>query len=93
MPPRLSVLCLRVMPGGSLHTAIQEGDDLAAGAVVAGAEQTAADTAGDTVLLSPLDRTCVVSVSRHIAEGRAAADSRAAGGAIQEGHCLGAGAG
>ena len=75
------------------HVPPEECHNLAAGAVVAGAEQTTADTAGDAVLLSPLDRACVVSVSRHIAEGRAAADSRAAGGTVQEGHCLCAGAG
>ena len=75
------------------HVPPEECHNLAAGAVVAGAEQTTADTAGDAVLLSPLDRAYVVSVSRHIAEGRAAADSRAAGGTVQEGHCLCAGAG
>lgn len=42
-----------------LISTIQEGDDLAAGAVVVGAEQTAADTAGDAVLLRPLERTCI----------------------------------
>lgn len=64
MPPRLSVLCLRVMPGGSLHTAIDKDDDLGSRAVVVGAEQ-AADTAGDVVLLRPGDRRRVVSVRGH----------------------------
>lgn len=65
MPPRLSVLCLRVMPGGSLHTAIDKGGDLGSRAVVVGAEQAAADTAGDVVLLRPGDRRRVVSVRGH----------------------------
>ena len=46
-------------PPPCLISTIQEGDDLAAGAVVVGAEQTAADTAGDAVLLRPLERTCI----------------------------------
>ena len=66
---------------------------MCAGAVVVRAEQTAADAASDTALLRPLDRACVVSVSHHIAEGRAAADSRRAGCAIEESYTLSAGAG
>ena len=76
------------MPGGSLHTAIEEGDDLGSRAVVVGAEQAAADAAGDAVLLRPLDCRRIVGVGCHIAEGCIAADSRRAGGAIEEGDRL-----
>lgn len=51
-----------------LHGAIQEGHNLTSCAVVAGAEQTAADTAGDLVLLCPRNCVCIVSVRRHIAD-------------------------
>ena len=81
------------MPGGSLHAAIDEGDDLGSRAVVVGAEQAAADTAGDVVLLRPGDCRRVVSVRGHIGEGRIAADSGAAVGTPQEGDDLRAGAG
>ena len=67
---------------------VEERYDLGSRAGVAGTEQAVADTAGDAVLLSPLDRVRVVSIRRHIAEGRAAADGRAAVGAPQEGDCL-----
>ena len=73
--------------------AVQEGHDLAARAGLVGAEQSAADTAGDAVLLRPRDSRGVVSVSRHIGEGSVAAHGRAAGGAIQEGDSLSARAG
>ena len=78
------ILCRRSYCGVSIRllaliVTIEESNDLSAGAVVVRAEQTAADAASDTALLRPLDRACVVSVSHHIAEGRAAADSRAAG--------------
>ena len=76
------------MPGGSLHAAIDKGDDLGSRAVVVGAEQAAADTAGDVILLRPGDRRRVVSVSCHIGEGRIAADSGAAVGTPQEGDDL-----
>ena len=65
---------------------------MAAGAVVAGAEQTTADTAGDAVLLSPLDRAYVVSVSRHIGKAVDRAGSRAQR-TVQERHTLSTGAG
>ena len=71
-----------------LHRAIEERYNLGSRAGVAGTEQAVADTAGDAVLLSPLDRVRVVSIRRHIAEGRAAADGRAAVGAPQEGDRL-----
>ena len=45
--------------------AVQEGHDLTARAGLVGAEQTAADTAGDVVLLRPGDRRRVVSVRGH----------------------------
>ena len=93
MPPRLSVLCLRVKFGGSLHAAIDKGNDLCTGAGIVGAEQAAADTAGDAVLLRPCNRCCVVCVSRYVAESGIAADSGAAACAPQEGNDLRTGAG
>ena len=51
-----------------LAAAVEEGHDLRSCAVVAGAEQAAADTAGDAILLSPRNRVCIVSVRRYIAE-------------------------
>lgn len=76
-----------------LHGAIQEGHNLTSCAVVAGAEQTAADTAGDLVLLCPRNCVCIVSVRRHIAECAAAADIRAACCTIKERYSLLTGAG
>ena len=67
---------------------IQEGHDLRSCAVVAGAEQTAADAAGDLVLLRPCDCISVVGICRHIVERAAAADGGAAGGAVEEGYSL-----
>ena len=71
-----------------LHRAIEERYDLGSRAVVAGTEQAVADTAGDVVLLRPLDRCRIVSVRGHIGEGRIAAHGRAAVGAPQEGDRL-----
>ena len=71
-----------------LHRAIEERHDLGSRAIVAGTEQTVADTAGNAVLLRPDDRRRVVSVSCHIGEGGIAAYGRAAVGAPQEGDRL-----
>ena len=92
------ILCRRSYCGVSIRllaliVTIEESNDLSAGAVVVRAEQTAADAAGDTVLLRPLDCRRIVGVGCHIAEGCIAADSRRTGCAIEEGHRLCAGAG
>ena len=71
-----------------LAAAVEEGHDLRSCAVVAGAEQTAADTAGDLVLLCLRNCVCIVSVRRYITECAAAADGWAAGSMIEEGHGL-----
>ena len=76
-----------------VECAIQERHDLGSRAGVAGAEQTAADTAGNAVLLRPGDRRRIVSVSCHIVEGRIAAHGRTAVGTPHEGNDLCAGAG
>lgn len=51
------------------QAAEQEGHDLGAGTVVAGAESGVAGARGNTGLSSPQDRIGVVSVSRHAGEG------------------------
>ena len=77
----------------SLIGSIQESHDLRSCAVVAGTEQTAADAAGDLVLLRPCDCISVVGICRHIVERAASADGGAAGGAVEEGYSLFTGAG
>ena len=57
------------IPLALLHAAIQEGYDLATGAVAVGAEGGVAGALGDAVLRGPQDCTGVVSVSGHIGEG------------------------
>lgn len=84
----LSFLPFLLVHGFLRHRTIQERHDLGSRAVVAGTEQTVADTAGNAVLLRPDDRRRVVSVSCHIGEGGIAAYGRAAVGAPQEGDRL-----
>ena len=59
---------------------------------VAGADQPAADAAGDAVLGGPCHRVGVIGIGRHITELSAAADLGAARRAVQEGHALRTGA-
>ena len=70
-----------------LH-AVQERHDLGSRAVVAGAEQTIADTTGNAVLLRPSNRRRIVGVRGHVQEGGITAHGRAAVGAPQEGDRL-----
>ena len=71
-----------------LHRAIEERHDLGSRAVVAGAEQTIADTTGNAVLLRPSNRRRIVGVRGHVQEGGITAHGRAAVGAPQEGDRL-----
>ena len=92
------ILCRRSYCGVSIRllaliVTIEERHDLGSRAVVAGAEQAAADAAGDAVLGGPCHRVGVIGVGRHIAELSAAADRRDARRAVQEGHALRTGAG
>lgn len=92
------ILCRRSYCGVSIRllaliVTIEERHDLGSRAVVAGAEQAAADAAGDAVLGGPCHRVGVIGVGRHIAKLGGAADRRAARRAVQEGHALCAGAG
>ena len=70
----------------------EEGHDLRSRAVVAGAEQTAADAGGDAVRRGPRDRLGVPGVRGNIAERGAALCLRAQRTG-EEGHSLRAGAG
>ena len=77
------ILCRRSYCGVSIRllaliVTIEERHDLSAGAVVAGAELTAADAAGDAVLGGPCHRVGVIGIGRHITELSAAADLGAA---------------
>ena len=91
----LTSFLLRELVCGYLLTVvtIEERHDLGSRAVVAGAEQSAADAAGDAVLGGPCHRVGVLGIGRHITELSAAADRGAARRAVQEGHALCAGAG
>lgn len=71
-----------------LHAAVEERHDLGSRAVVAGAEQTIADTTGNAVLLRPSNRRRIVGVRGHVQEGGITAHGRAAVGAPQEGDRL-----
>ena len=51
------------------QAAEQEGHDLGAGAVIAGAEGGSTGAAGDAVFSSPQNCGVVVGVSRHVGEG------------------------
>ena len=92
------ILCRRSYCGVSIRllaliATIEERHDLGSRAVVAGAEQSAADAAGDAVLGGPCHRVGVIGIGRHITELSAAADRGAARRAVQEGHDLGTGEG
>ena len=52
-----------------VQAAEQEGHDLGAGAVIAGAEGGSTGSAGDAVFSSPQNCGVVVGVSRHVGEG------------------------
>ena len=73
MPPRRSVLCLDICVRTLLHRAVQERHDLGSRAVVVGAEQAAADAAGDAILGGPCHRVGVIGIGRHITEQQLAA--------------------
>lgn len=73
--------------------AVEEGHDLASGAVTRGAEGRVRSAAGDSLLLGPLDGGGVVVAAVHVREAAAAADRRLTGKAVQEGHGLAAGHG
>lgn len=73
--------------------AVEEGHDLASGAVTRGAEGRVRGAAGDPLLLGPLDGGGVVVAAVHVREAAAAADRRLTGEAVQEGHGLAAGHG
>ena len=77
----------------SLHGSVQERHNLTASAVVAGTEQTAADTASDIRLFSPDNGIGIICVRCNISKCAAAADRRRTRCAIEEGHSLLTGAG
>ena len=74
----------------SLHVAIQEGRDLAAGAGGVGVETTAANTGGNAVLDGPGHSLRVVAVSGNVSKAGAGGSGRLAHGAPQHGDHLGA---
>ena len=79
-------------PRRLLAAAVQEGDDLAAGAGCIGSELAVAGTGRDATAHRPCDGVGVILVCRHVAEARTACSGRAIC-AIQERHALAAGAG
>ena len=76
------------------HVPPKECHNLAAGAVVAGAEQTTADTAGDAVFQRPCHCVIAIAAGEYVAGNFSCAlGSGRTGRTPQEGHCLCAGAG
>ena len=83
----LAAALLSLVPPKECH-------NLAAGAVVAGAEQTTADTAGDAVFQRPCHCVIAIAAGEYVAGNFSCAlGSGRTGRTPQEGHCLCAGAG
>ena len=77
----------------SAHAAVQEGDDLAPGAVLVGAEVGGVGAVGDGVFYRPADGVTVEASGLYIAEGARAGGFGLAHGPPEEGDGLSPGAG